>query len=189
LDTFVGRMATFSADAELSSADADDLSQLGRLYDEHHTAVYAFARRFVGEEAAWDLVHDTFLTLPKVLPRWNGASAIRTFIIGIAVNHARHHVRSSARRRRALAEFAAEPERSSGSPEREAEQQRLSQLLLRALDGLSFEHRSVFVLCEVEERSSTEVAQILAIPEGTVRTRLFHARQKLRSALEKQGLR
>jgi RNA polymerase sigma-70 factor (ECF subfamily) len=177
-----------SADALITSAAFGDLAALGRLYDEHHAAVHMFARRLIGEEAAWDLVHDTFLTLPKALRRWNGVGAIRTFIIGIAVNHARHHVRSAARRRRALTQLAREPERGSASPERDAEQQRLSQLLLRALDGLSFEHRSVFVLCEVEERPSPEVAQILGIPEGTVRTRLFHARQKLRAALEKAGL-
>jgi RNA polymerase sigma-70 factor (ECF subfamily) len=193
LDSWVDGMATsfepsYSADALITSAGQGDLSALGRLYDEHHAAVHMFARRLIGEEAAWDLVHDTFLTLPKALRRWNGIGSLRTFIIGIAVNHSRHHVRSAARRRRAMTQFAREPERSSGSPERDAEQQRLSQLLLRALDGLSFEHRSVFVLCEVEERPSPVVAQILSIPEGTVRTRLFHARQKLRAALEKAGL-
>lgn len=179
---------SYSADALITSAGEGDLSALGRLYDEHHVAVHMFARRLIGDEAAWDLVHDTFLTLPKALRRWNGIGSIRTFIIGIAVNHARHHVRGAARRRRALTLFAREPERGSVSPEHDAEQQRLSQLLLRALDGLSFEHRSVFVLCEVEERPSPEVAQILGVPEGTVRTRLFHARQKLRASLEKAGL-
>jgi RNA polymerase sigma-70 factor (ECF subfamily) len=57
------------------------------------------------------------------------------------------------------------------------------------MDELSFDHRSAFVLCEVEERSSREVAEILGVPEGTVRTRLFHARQKLRASLEKAGVR
>jgi RNA polymerase sigma-70 factor (ECF subfamily) len=77
----------------------------------------------------------------------------------------------------------------TSSPEHSAERQRLAGLLLLALDQLSYEHRSVFVLCEVEERASPEVAQILGVPEGTVRTRLFHARQKLRAALEKAGAR
>jgi RNA polymerase sigma-70 factor (ECF subfamily) len=44
-------------------------------------------------------------------------------------------------------------------------------------------------LCEVEERSSTEVASIVAAPEGTVRTRLFHAKKKLRALLEQEGVR
>jgi len=176
-------------DAAVSSAVDGDLSALGSLYDEHHVAVHAFARRLLGDESAWDLVHDTFLSLPKALRRWNGEGALRTFIIGVAVNHARHHVRSATRRRRAMGRFALEPERASGSPECSAEQRRLSEQLLRALDELSFEQRSVFVLCEVEERNSREVGEILGVPEGTVRTRLFHARQKLRAILEKAGVR
>jgi RNA polymerase sigma-70 factor, ECF subfamily len=194
LDTFLGRMSTgfdrsFAADSAVLSAIDGDVSALGSLYDEHHAAVYKFACRMLGEHSAWDVVQETFLTLPKALKRWNGQGALRTFIIGIAVNHARHHVRSSARRRRALDKLALEPEPGSTSPERSAEQQRLSSLLLHALDDLSYEHRSVFVLCEVEERTSRDVADILGVPEGTVRTRLFHARQKLRSALEKAGVR
>jgi RNA polymerase sigma-70 factor (ECF subfamily) len=178
-----------TADPAVVSAIEGDETALGRLYDEHHAAVHKFACRMLGEHSAWDVVQDTFLTLPKALRRWNGQGALRTFIIGIAVNHARHHVRSSARRRRALDRFSLEPEGTSASPERSAEQQKLSALLLSALDELSFEHRSVFVLCEVEERTSRDVAEILSVPEGTVRTRLFHARQKLRASLEKAGLR
>jgi RNA polymerase sigma-70 factor (ECF subfamily) len=45
------------------------------------------------------------------------------------------------------------------------------------------------VLCEVEERSSRDVAQIAGVPEGTVRTRLFHAKRKLRLELEREGFR
>jgi RNA polymerase sigma-70 factor (ECF subfamily) len=194
LDTFIGRMSTSfdrscAADAAVLSAIDGDVAALGSLYDEHHSAVYKFACRMLGEESAWDVVQETFLTLPKALRRWNGQGALRTYIIGIAVNHARHRVRSASRRRRAMDQLSLEPEGASDSPERAAEQQRLSELLLRALDELSYEQRSVFVLCEVEDRSSREVAEILGVPEGTVRTRLFHARQKLRTALEKAGVR
>lgn len=194
MDTFIGRMSTgfdrsCAADAAVLSAIDGDVAALGNLYDEHHSAVYKFACRMLGEESAWDVVQETFLTLPKALRRWNGQGALRTYIIGIAVNHARHHVRSAARRRRAMDQLSLEPEAGSDSPERAAEQQRLSELLLHALDQLSYDHRSVFVLCEVEDRNSREVAEILGVPEGTVRTRLFHARQKLRTALEKAGVR
>jgi RNA polymerase sigma-70 factor (ECF subfamily) len=166
-----------------------DLKALGRIYDEHHAAVRAFARRLLGEEAAEDLVHDTFLTLPKAVQRWNGQGALRTFIIGIAVNHARHHVRGAARRRLAMARFASEPLAVQRSQEQESEQKKLAEILARCMESLSFDHRTAFVLCDVEERSSPEVAQILGIPEATVRTRLHHARQKLRAALEKEGVR
>ena len=61
--------------------------------------------------------------------------------------------------------------------------------LTRALDELSHDHRVAFVLCEVEERTSAEVSTIVGAPEGTVRTRLFHAKKKLRESLEAAGLR
>ena len=54
---------------------------------------------------------------------------------------------------------------------------------------LPIEQRVAFVLCEVEERTSREVAEIVGAPEATVRTRLFHAKRKLREELSKRGLR
>jgi RNA polymerase sigma-70 factor (ECF subfamily) len=175
--------------AAVLSLREGDLTGLAKIYDEHHHAVRMFARRLLGEDGAEDLVHDTFLTLPKALARWNGEGTLRTFIIGVAINHARHYVRSRTRRRFALARFAAEPPPKHRSQEDESEQRQLANLLSRALETLSFDHRTTFVLCEVEERSSPEVAQILGIPEATVRTRLHHARQKLRTALEREGVR
>lgn len=168
---------------------AGELDALGRIYDEHHAAVRAFARRLIDDAAAEDLVHDTFLTLPKALARWNGQSALRTFILGIAINHARHRVRARSRLGLALARLAREPRQVEQNPEERSEQRRLAALLRRALETLSFDQRTAFVLCEVEERTSVEVAEILGIPEGTVRTRLHHAKQKLRAVLLQEGAR
>jgi RNA polymerase sigma-70 factor (ECF subfamily) len=174
----------------LAAAVAEgDLSALGRLYDEPHAAVRAFTRRMVDDATAEDLVHDTFLTLPKALARWNGESSLRTFIMGVAINHARHRVRSKSRFGLAMLRFSREPERVAQDPEEQSEQKRLAEMLRRALEALSFDHRTTFVLCEVEERTSVEAAAILGIPEGTVRTRLHHAKQKLRAALIKEGAR
>lgn len=181
------RARTGEASTPCAAVREGDLAALGRIYDEHHAAVRAFARRLLGEDAAEDLVHDTFLTLPKALGRFDGQGSLRSFIIGIAVNHARHYVRAAARRRAAIARFAQEPPSPDGqSVEDVSEQRRLAAMLVRALDTLPFDQRTTFVLAEVEERSSPEVAQILGIPEATVRTRLFHARRKLRAVLERE---
>ena len=131
------------ADLSLTYLREGDLAMLGQVYDQHHAAVRTLARRLLGDEAAEDLVHDTFLTLPKALRRWNGQGSLRTFIIGIAVNHARHRVRSAARRRHAMARFADEPHAGMRSQEDESEQRRLAELLMRALDSLSFDHRII----------------------------------------------
>ena len=189
LNQMIARAPLADAEPALPLLREGDPEALGKVYDAHHVAVRTFARRLIGDEAAEDLVHDTFLSLPKALTRWSGQGALRSFIIGVAINHARHYVRARARRHRALERLSAQPPPTSDSPEQSSEQRQLAELLLRALDSLSFDHRTTFVLCEVEERSSPEVAQILGIPENTVRTRLHHARRALRAALEREGVR
>ena len=168
-----------------------DPAAVGEVYDEHHRAVRAFAKRLVGESSeAEDLVHEVFVSLPKVMKNYRGESPLRTFLIAIALTTARHHVRAAARRRRAMSNFAEQPELGvSADPEQDARRRQLAKLLARALDALTLEHRVAVVLCDVEERSSREAADIIGVPEATVRTRLFYARKKLRAALEKEDVR
>jgi RNA polymerase sigma-70 factor (ECF subfamily) len=163
---------------------------VGQVYEAHHQAVRAFARRLVGEDsAAEDVVHDTFVMLPRAIRRFRGEAALRSFLIGVAINQARRHVRSAVRRRRAHERSgAAEAVAAAGRDARhEAMQRALAARLVLALDELPLEQRVAFVLCEVEQRSSVEAAAIVGVAEGTVRTRLFHARKKLRAALGEDG--
>ncbi len=165
-------------------------SAVAEVYDSHHAAVRAFAKRLVGDAAtAEDLVHEVFVSLPQVIRKFRGDSALRTFLISIAVNHARHYVRAAQRRRRALSAYGQVASGDSSDPEREARRKELAELLTRALDALPIEQRVAFVLCEVEERTAVEAAKIVGAPEATLRTRLFHAKRKLRSALETEGVR
>ena len=167
-----------------------DRAAIGEAYDLHHQAIRAFARRLTGDEhAAEDLLHEVFVTLPSAILRFEGGCSLQTFLISIAVNHARHHVRSAVRRRAAMGKLALEPTGSPSTPEHSATRRELAQALNRALDQLPIEQRVAFVLCEVEEKSSPEVAQIVGVPEATVRTRLYHARQKLREMLAREGFR
>jgi RNA polymerase sigma-70 factor (ECF subfamily) len=171
-----------------------EISAVGDAYDRYHQQVRAFARRLVGdEEATEDLVQEVFVTLPSAIRRFRGESSLKTFLLSIAVNHSRHHVRGAVRRRRAMQKLAEanaieESTRCGQDPEVLARRKQLAFLLQRALDELPLDQRVAFVLCEVEERTSSEVASIVDAPEATVRTRLFHARKKLRSFLEQQGV-
>ena len=200
----IGNLAFLSNPLEQQSSavpSEDDGALISRLsvaegqaiaeaYDAHHAAVRAFARRLVGDaSAAEDLVHEVFVALPRAMKRFEGQSSLRTFIVGIAVHHARHHVRAATRRRAALSRLEKEPQGTVQDPEKAARQKELSRVLTRALDRLPLDQRVAFVLCEVEERSSREAAQIAGVPEGTLRTRLFHAKRKLREELEREGFR
>ena len=182
-----------------NEAERDDLllrlrraepNAVAEVYDAHHAAVRAFAKRLLGDAAtAEDLVHEVFVSLPQSARRFRGDSALRTFLISIAVNHARHHVRAAQRRRRAISAYGELKALESTDPEHEARRKELADLLTRALDTLPVEQRVAFVLCEVEERSSREASEIVGAPEATLRTRLFHAKRKLRLALQTEGLR
>ena len=163
---------------------------VAEVYDLHQGAVHAFARRLIGDAAAAeDLVHEVFVALPGAMRRFQGGASLRTFLMSIAVNHARHHLRSATRRRQAMERFSREPKTGSGGPEQHALRADLARELSRALDLLPIEQRVAFVLCEVEERTSKEAAEIVDAPEATVRTRLFHAKKKLRDELQRRGLR
>jgi RNA polymerase sigma-70 factor, ECF subfamily len=166
-----------------------DPNAVGELYDLHVATVRAFARRLLCDAAAAeDLVHDVFVEIPRALRGFRGDSSLRTFLVSVAVNHARHHVRAAARRRAALARLALEPVApvAGTDPEHEARRSELAQRLARALDTLSVDQRVTFVLCEIEERTSREAAVIASVPEATIRTRLFHAKRKLRAELEEE---
>lgn len=170
---------------------AGDAAAITDVYRQHGAKVRGYARRFLGDEAAAeDVVHDVFVALPAAMERFRGDAKIDTFLIAIAVNFCRRRVRSSARGQRAVERMERrEVERPARTPEAEARRRELAAALTRGLETLSVEHREVFVLCAVEERSSPEVAELLEVPEGTVRTRLFHARKKLRAFLEAEGIR
>jgi RNA polymerase sigma-70 factor (ECF subfamily) len=165
-----------------------DPSAVAEIYDAHHAAVRAFAKRLLGDPAsAEDLVHEVFVSLPQAVRKFRGDSALRTFLIAIAVNHARHFVRAAQRRRKAISYYGETKTHESSDPEHETRRKELAELLTRALDTLPVDQRVAFVLCEVEERSSVEAAEIVGAPEATLRTRLFHAKRKLRLALETEG--
>jgi len=167
---------------------AGELGALGEAYDAHHAHVRAFACRLLGDEsAAEDLVQDTFVALPRAIGRFRGEGTLRAFLVSIAANHARHFVRAAVRRRAAAARLAREPEPAGQkSPESGAVRRQLADELVHAMDELSLDQRVALVLCEVEERTAGEVAQIVGAPEATVRTRVFHAKRKLREVLEKR---
>lgn len=155
-------------------------------YRAHHAHVRAFAQRLLGDAmAAEDLVHDVFLALPAAMRRFEGQCSLRSYIVGIAARRSQHHVRAALRRRAAEMRLAHEPRGGPALPDESVERAELAALLTRALDTLPLDQRIAFVLCEVEERSSVEVARMLGASDGTVRARVMHAKRKLRLELER----
>lgn len=179
-----------AVDPFLVALGEGDQGALSAAYREHHTSVRAFASRLLGDEhAAEDLVQETFLSLPRAVRRFRGQSSFRSFVIAVAVNHAKHFVRAAARRRKHLARLATEPRVEAGEPDQRLGREQLGDALFCALDELSIAQRVAFVLCVIEERTSQEVGEILTIPPATVRARVQAAKRELRSSLERGGFR
>jgi len=183
--TFADGLAGGTNSDELTvRAAAGDRDALVAIYRAHFGELRSFAQRLLGcPMAADDLVHDVFEAVPAVLRNFRGECSLRNYLIAVAVRLAHGHLRS-AKRRRALEERVCSlPSTEPSRPDADAEQRELAAILTVALDELPLEQRAAFILCEVEERSSAEAAEILGVLSGTVRARVFHAKRKLRERL------
>jgi RNA polymerase sigma-70 factor (ECF subfamily) len=158
------------------------------LFARHHVRVFRFVVRLVkNESTAEDLISDVFLDVWRQAGRFEGRSAVSTWLLSIARFKA-----LSALRRRPDEELdedtAGAIEDPSDDPEIALEKKDKSALIRKCLSGLSAEHREVVDLVYYHEKSVEEVAEIVGIPENTVKTRMFYARKKLAELLKAEGI-
>jgi RNA polymerase sigma-70 factor (ECF subfamily) len=172
--------------ALVAACAVGDAAALGALFDLHHRQVERFIARMswcTVDELA-DLVQTTFLQAYRGARRFKGQSSVKTWLLGIATNVARHHVRGEVRRRAFLADVARRPRVTGGAgPEERAAHRQLLGRVEAALADLTPELRAAFVLCDLEEVPGVEAARALGIREGTLWWRLHEARKALRAAL------
>jgi RNA polymerase sigma-70 factor (ECF subfamily) len=151
------------------------------LFVRHQVRVYRIAQRIVGNRsAAEDVVTEVFLDVWKNAGRFEGRSTVSTWLLGIARHKALTAVAANPRpaepldgeRALGVVDPAEDPEAAMHRKERDA-------LLRRCLEALSPEHGQIIDLVYYQEKSINEVADILGIPDSTVKTRMFYARKRL----------
>jgi RNA polymerase sigma-70 factor, ECF subfamily len=161
------------------------------LFRRHAGDVHRLVSRLLGPGAsradADDLAQQVFLAAHRALPKFRGDSKPSTWLYGIATRTVYKELRSRGRHRRMVATIEAIgralPQHASGDAELET---RLDLVRAwRCLLELDAKKRIVFVLHEMEGMSGHEIARVLDIPEGTVHTRLYHARRELLALLER----
>jgi RNA polymerase sigma-70 factor (ECF subfamily) len=158
------------------------------LYRAFSRRLYAYVLRQLGDPAqAEEIVADTLYEIWKQPAKFRGDSQFSTWLIGIARNKVLMAFRS--RRPDTLHEDIEEMAESiasedDGAFEVLAKQQR-QEGVLHCMGRLSDDHRECIHLVFYEGLSLSEVAQVQACPENTVKTRLFHARQKLKTCLQR----
>ena len=170
---------TSSDDMLVARIGEGDRLAMQTLFARHRTPVYRWLLRFVGNETlAEDLVSDVFLDVWRQASRFEGRSSVSTWLMAIARFKA-----ISARRRRTDAELDESVEftvaDTADDPAVVLEKKNRDEMLRAALTRLSAEHKEIIDLVYYHEKSVDECAQIIGVPSGTVKTRMFYARRKL----------
>jgi RNA polymerase sigma-70 factor (ECF subfamily) len=172
----------------IARASAGDHDAFRALVERYQAAVHNLAYRMLGDrEEAEDAAQETFVRIYRQLARYDPGRRFSTWALAIAT----HHCIDQLRRRRPppvpLAGVVPWARSTEAGPERAAldgEARDEIQLLLRRLPERD---RAVLVLRYWQGLSGAEIAAALGVPEGTVKTRLYHARKALGALLETQG--
>jgi RNA polymerase sigma-70 factor, ECF subfamily len=172
-----------------------DATAFASLVARHEGMVFNLAARLLGNrEEARDVSQEVFLQVHRQLRRFEGRSSLKTWIYRIVVNQCRNRQRFWRRRRldrscslddlgpRDQMRFISGNE-DEDDPFEKVRRREQEERLRRALGGVSYEHRAVLLLREVEGLSCDEIAGALSVPCGTVKSRLARARESLRRRL------
>ena len=181
-----GDIQVMSDEALLAACATGDAAALGALFDRFNDAVYRFAARLATTDdlARDDLVQGTFLEIARTAHAFRGTSTVKTWILGVAANVARHTLRGERRRRVHQARYL---ERLSAAPmlvDDQVDRRMLMARIAEALAELPRDQQVAFMMCDLEQLPGAEVARVLEIPEGTLWRRLHTARKAMRAALE-----
>jgi RNA polymerase sigma-70 factor (ECF subfamily) len=178
-----------------------DAGALGELIRAYQRRVYAICCRMVRHPAdAADLAQDALVRVIEGLPGYDGRAALSTWIIRVTMNCCISHLRrQKPRRHQSLDELppdapirAARGFEPGGRPGREhppeagVEREELRAILLEALRQLDPAMRAVLVLRDLQNLDYREIGEVLDIPAGTVKSRLFRARAALRAEAERR---
>ncbi|MBT9169787.1 MAG: ECF RNA polymerase sigma factor SigE [Actinobacteria bacterium] len=177
-------------DEELVSLLSQDKRALQELVHRYQNPIYNFARRLLGnQEDAFDVTQETFVRLINSAHTFKGLSRFSTWLFSIAANLCRDHLRE--RKKLVLWENDLEEKNPAGliltedlpSAEEIIEAQELREELTRKLDQLSPKLREAIVLVDIQELKYAEIAEMLGISIGTVKSRVSRAREELRASL------
>jgi RNA polymerase sigma-70 factor (ECF subfamily) len=174
----------------LAAAASGDPATFELLYDRYERRVYNYVRSFVRQPAlAEEVVIDTMLAVWHGARSYTRSSRVSTWILGIARHKALDAVRKAGRQSVELpldqVEMLVDP---AESPVDDIDRKLNARLMQQAIAQLSADHQEILRLAFYEDLPYAEIAALLEIPDNTVKTRVFYAKQQLRICLEKLGL-
>jgi RNA polymerase sigma-70 factor (ECF subfamily) len=180
--------------ALVEAARAGELGAFDELVRRYQERVYGLVYHMTSNhEDANDLAQEAFVKAWKALKHFKGDSSFYTWIYRIAVNHTLNHLKQRRNRTQHLSlndlDFNAEHDPdlvqliSDKNPRQEANLKELGEKLNAAVLKLSEEHRAVVTMHDIQGMPHDEIAKVLECNPGTVRSRLYYARQQLQAWL------
>lgn len=177
----------------VARAQGGDREAFDRLVDRTYAMIYATAYRLTGDvELAADATQDAYVRAYNSLGTFRGSSSFSTWVYRIVVNASLDALRRRSRAPEPLTFADEDQERQvevadeSADPQSAAEARELQQIVACGLQQLSEDHRTVLVLFDINGLSYEEIAEVLDVPLGTVKSRLNRARLALRRAIAPQ---
>jgi RNA polymerase sigma factor (sigma-70 family) len=156
------------------------------IVSEYRKPLYRFVLRHIGRPAdAEDIAQQTFVEAYSALASFRGQSALSTWLYGIAMNLVRNYLNRAPHRVRKFEseEVLTTLPTDEDGPDALAQRMEILTMLYREAAFLSEDLRRVLLLVAIDGRSYEEAAQLLSIPIGTVRSRLFRAREIMKDRL------
>ncbi|MDX2244673.1 MAG: sigma-70 family RNA polymerase sigma factor [Leptolyngbyaceae cyanobacterium bins.302] len=163
-----------------------DTQSFRLLYQRHQQRVRAILYQLCDASMLDDLVQEVFLRAWKGLPKFRRSAKFSTWLYRITWNVAADQRQAIVKGRTQLQILNHHAPRQQNSLD--MMHLHYQDLVQRGLDHLSLDHRTVLMLHDLEEIPQKEIAEILEIPVGTVKSRLFHARAAMRQFLEREGV-
>ncbi len=167
------------------SASVVTPADFAAIFDRHFDAIHAYLQRRVGRDLADELAAETFLVAFDARVRYDASRPdARPWLFGIATNLLYRHHRHELRQLRAYARSATDPvlDAFDGVEDR-VDASGMRRELIEGLTGVPAGERDALLLLAWADLSSAEIAEALAVPVGTVRSRLSRARGRIRAAL------
>jgi RNA polymerase sigma-70 factor (ECF subfamily) len=177
-------MSSSEIDGEAIAASLADPRAFGVIFERHFAAIHGYLRRRLDRQLADELAAQTFLIAFDRRFRFErGRADSRPWLFGIATNLIREQRRSEVRELRAMARLTPDPVPGFEGIESRIDAERMRGLLAGALAELPQEEADVLLLLVWAELDQPEIADALAIPLGTVKSRLSRARSRLQAGL------
>jgi len=178
----------------VAKAQAGDKRAFGLLVEKYQRKLIRLLSRYIRDAAeVEDVAQEAFIKAYRALPAFRGDSAFYTWLYRIGINTAKNHLAATGRRAPTTTEVEAEDAegmdegeqlRDINTPESVLLSKEIASTVNAAMDGLPEELRTAIQLREIEGMSYEDIAKIMECPIGTVRSRIFRARESIAEKLK-----